>query len=244
MPGINLFFNTLNTQNFPFVLATNNASKTQAQYIEKLGRFGVTVTQNQILTSAIATADFLSQEYSVGTTAYVSGGKGIQDAMRAKQFAVVSKEEVRQGAQPELCVVGLSFDTCYDDMACAAVAINRGARFIGTNPDTSFPSDWGILPGAGSLLALLETATGQKPLVIGKPGPHLFEAGLRLLNAEKESTAMIGDRLGTDIAGGHAVGLKTILVLSGITQLEEIEQSALKPDFVFEGISEIARGLS
>lgn len=239
MPNLNAFFDTLNEYGYPFMLATNNASKTPAQYVAKLGKFGVTVTESQILTSAIATADFLQTEYEAGTAVHVSGGLGIKQAMAERGFNLISKDEVRNGAKVDLVVVGLSFDTCYDDMACAAIAINRGARFIGTNPDTSFPSEWGTLPGAGSLLALLETATGVTPITIGKPSAHMFTTALRLLNATPDNSGMIGDRLGTDIQGAKAVNMFGLLVMSGITQADELETSPLQPDFVFDDIGGI-----
>lgn len=243
MPGLNQFFDTLNAKEYGYALATNNASKTPQQYIEKYASFGVTVSEEHILTSALATADFLSQEYPQGTKAYVSGGPGIHQAMQNKGFDILPREAAKKGATAELVVVGLSFDTCYEDMSAAAIFINRGARFIGTNPDSSFPSEWGVLPGAGSLLALLETATGKTPLTIGKPEPHLFKAGLRRLNAQPENSAMIGDRLNTDIVGGTAVNLTTILVLSGITQPDELEHSPIQPDFIFQNITDLTKHL-
>lgn len=240
LPGLNRFFETLNAHGIPFVLATNNASKTPQQYIEKLGRFGVTVTAVQILTSAEATAEFLREEYAAGTAVYACGDVGLHQALARCGFRLVSKEAVVEGALADLVVVGFSRKTHYTDLAAAAILIGKGARFIGTNPDTSFPSELGPLPGAGALLALLTAATGVAPITIGKPSPAMFLEALKRLNAQPENTAMLGDRLNTDIAGATAVGLHTILVLTGITQPADLPNSAVQPDFVFDSIAALA----
>lgn len=241
MPGLAHFFETLKFHGFPFVLATNNASKTPTQYVQKFEKFGVPVSKSQILTSAIATADYLKDEYEPGTAVYISGGLGLHQAMEASGFHILSKTDIRKGALADLVVVGLNQQTTYEDLAAAAIGLNKGARFIGTNPDVTYPSEWGNLPGAGSLLALLRTATGHTPTIIGKPNRPMFIEGLKRLQTTAKTAAMIGDRLETDIAGAQQVGLKSILVLSGITQKDELPGASVQPDFVFENIEEISR---
>ncbi len=245
VPGLAHFFQTLRQQELNFVLATNNASKTPAQYVTKLAGFGVPVRQEQILTSAIATADYLQEEYEAGTAVYVLGGDGLHQAIRERGFRVLSVADVMEGGQRgEVTAVGLWREATYADFAAAAICLNHGARFIGSNPDVSLPSEYGPLPGAGSFLALLAAATGVQPTVIGKPGIIMFQEALKRLGSIPADTAMVGDRLSTDIAGGKAAGLPTILVLSGISTREELAQlDAPQPDYVFAGISELAERL-
>lgn len=236
MPGLRAFFDALNQCGYPFLLATNNASKTPAQYVEKLARFDVAIREDQVLTSALATADFLASEYEPDTAVYISGGVGIKEAMRARGFRLVTVDEVMAGSSAPLVVIGFSRETVYNDLAAAAILIDQGARFIGTNPDVTFPSELGNLPGAGALIGLVEIATGHTAVKIGKPNRQMFIEGMKRLGAAPENTAMIGDRLGTDIAGGHGVGMQTILVFSGITQPDDLVGSSLKPSFVFDDI--------
>jgi 4-nitrophenyl phosphatase len=242
LPGFTPFFDTLNQQQIGFVLATNNASKTPAQYKAKLARFGVSVAEEQILTSAEATASYLSQSYAPGTAVFAVGGDGIQHALQTRGFHLLTIAEVQAGATAELVVVGFWRDVTFDHFAAGTVCINRGARFIGTNPDATFPSEYGRLPGAGSFISLIQTATGVTPTIIGKPGPAIFQEAMHRLGGQPENTAMVGDRLNTDIAGGKAAGIQTILVLSGIsTQADVAQNPHLQPDFTFSDIGELAQ---
>lgn len=246
MPGLAGFFNTLRQKEINFVLATNNASKTPAQYVTKLAGFGVSIKPEQVLTSAIATADYLAEQYPTPRpVVYIIGGDGIHQAMAEAGFPILSVADVvEHGRRADIVVAGLWADAAYRDFAAGAVCINQGARFIGTNPDVTFPSEWGPLPGAGSFLALLTAATGVQPTVIGKPGEIMFQEALHRLGSTPENTAMVGDRLGTDIAGGKAAGLYTILVLSGISTREELAHSdGVQPDYVFADISELEKRL-
>ena len=244
MAGLNDFFDTLNELEIRYVLATNNATKVATQYTEKLENFGISVRPEQILTSAEATADFLHNRYPSGTFAYVVGEEGLRHAMRQKEFEVVAGDGfVGTEVRAELVVVGFTRYVCYEHLASAAHLIHQGARFVGTNPDVTFPSERGPLPGAGSLLAFLEAATGAKPLIVGKPSPTIFREALERLGGTPERTAMVGDRLETDIKGAQAAGLHTILLLSGITGREETTQSDIQPDSVCEDIAELNRRL-
>lgn len=241
MPGLSDFFDTLRRQQINFVLATNNATKTAVQYTEKLARFNIPVSPNQIVTSAEATADYLREEYEPGTAVYVVGEPGLHQAMKAHDFTVCGPQDVRDGLVPALVVAGFNRYADYRLLSMAALAIHKGARFIGTNPDVTFPSELGPLPGAGSLLAFLETGSGVQPTIIGKPGPIMFQQALKRLNGTTADTAMVGDRLNTDIAGAKAAGLRAILVLSGITRAEDIPANGGGPDWVFADISDLAR---
>ena len=244
MPGLIPFFDTLRQSKIGFVLATNNATKTAEQYKMKLSKLGVEVPENQILTSAEVTASYLSERNPAGTPVYIIGTTGLHDAMGAKGFQIIGADDVEKGGTAPLVVAGFTPDAVYRDLAMGSLLVHRGATFVGTNPDPSIPSELGPLPGAGALLAVVTTATGVEPITIGKPGPIIFREAIRLLGGTKENTAMVGDRLSTDIAGAKSAGLWAIMLLSGISSREDIEQSDIKPDFVFSGINELAKELT
>lgn len=234
LPGLTDFFATLQALDIRFVLATNNASKRPDDYQEKLARFGVAVPLEAILTSAQATADYLASIAPPGTPVYAIGGNGVRHALEEKGF-LLTEEDVRY------VVVGWDPDLYWQKMAKAALLIQRGAGFIGTNPDTTYPTPAGRVPGNGSNLAVLELTTGVQPVVIGKPEPWLYRTAMARMGASPETTAAVGDRLDTDILGGRRAGLRTILVLSGITTREELVRSPWRPDLVCADIGELAR---
>ncbi len=243
MPGLVNFIDTLRELNIGFVLATNNARKTAAQYREKLARMGVNLPTGQILTSGETTATYLSDRYPPGTSVYVIGDRGLQDAMGEKNFVIIDPEDVKKGAGASIVVVGFTPYAKYSDLAMGSLLVHKGAAFYGTNPDPSFPSEIGPLPGAGALLAVISTATGIEPITIGKPGPFLFEEALHRLKSSKENTAMVGDRLATDIVGAKSVGMWAIMLLSGISTREDVQKSEVKPDYIFANIEELTQNL-
>lgn len=243
--GLADFFDTLNHQGIRFMLATNNAGKTPDQYVQKLGGFGVTITAEQVMSSALATASFLSHEYNPAeTTVYAVGGDGIRQALREAGFNLLERQD--DTTKTDIVTVGLTTDVTYEDFSCATLHIRRGARFIGCNPDATYPSERGLLPGNGSLLALIQTATEQEPTVIGKPGPIMFQECLRRFGDEAtgDNTAMVGDRLTTDILGGRNAGLQTILVLTGVSTPADLETSDIQPTYICQDINEIAAMLT
>lgn len=244
MPGLVAFFDTLRAAGIGFILATNNATKTAAMYTERLARFGVAVPPQQILTSAEATASYLAERFDSGALIYVIGGKGLHDAVLAQGFRILPAAEVRAGAKAAAVVAGLSPNLTYEELAMGAHLVNQGMPFIGTNPDPTFPSEIGPLPGAGAILAMITAATGVEPLVIGKPGPIVFREAVKLLGGDPTSVAMVGDRLSTDIYGAKAAGLRAILVLSGISTREEAEVGPVRPDYIFADITELASFLT
>ncbi len=239
MPGLVNFFETLREQDIGFVLATNNARKTAVQYTEKLSRLGVEIPANQILTSAETTASYLSDKYPSGSFVYVIGDKGLHEAMKEKEFVLIDRGDVKKGADVSLVVLGFTPYIEYKDLAMGSLLVHKGAAFYRTNPDPSIPSELGPLPGAGALSAVISTATGIEPVTIGKPGPMVFEEALRRLKSSKENTAMIGDRLSTDIVGAKSAGLFAILLLSGISTREDVQESVVKPDYIFVDIEEL-----
>ncbi|MEZ4516037.1 MAG: HAD-IIA family hydrolase [Chloroflexota bacterium] len=239
MPGLVDYFHALDTAGIDYILATNNATKRIVQYAEKLAGFGVHVPAEKILTSAESTAVYLAEEYDLDTPIYIVGDSGLYEAITSHGFRILSPADVRNGEFAPVVVVGLSRTITYEGLAMAAHLVERGARFIGTNPDASFPSEIGPLPGSGAIIAVVEASTGVTPFIIGKPAPVMFHEAIDRLGGDPDTIAMVGDRLSTDIAGGRDAGLQTIMVLSGISTREEAEQGDIHPDYIVDDISAI-----
>jgi 4-nitrophenyl phosphatase len=232
IPGTAAFLDFLRARGIGFVLATNNSTRTQEQYVDKLAGMGVQVHADEILTSALATASYLASIAPAGARLFVVGQDGLWSALREAGFDLVEDE-------PQYVVAGMDVTACYDRLAEATLHIRAGAQFVGTNPDKTFPAERGIVPGAGSLLAFLEAATGVTPTIIGKPQPAMMEQAIALLDAEPSRTAVLGDRLETDILAGKRAGLGTLLVLSGITDRAMLKTANIQPDLVFEDVAHL-----
>ena len=244
LPGLNDFFDTLRGLELPFVLATNNAMKVAEDYTQKLANFGVEVASERILTSSEATASYLKRTYPDVQEVYVVGEQGLHRAVKEQGFSIVSPEAVRNGASAQVVVTGLARESLtYELVAMASLLVRHGAELVATNADSSYPTELGMMPGAGALLAVITTSTGAEPTVIGKPNAAMFEEALERLGSAAQDTAMIGDRLGTDIKGAKAAGMQTVLVLSGVSSRDDIDSSGISPDFVFEDIQEVSRKL-
>ncbi len=237
LPGMTDFFDFLFTREISFVLATNNSRNTPADYVDKLAAMGVDgIKPCHIVTSGTATAITLQAQYPAGTRVYVVGGHGLKQLLSDAGFVLADSDA-------ELVVCGIDFDLTYDKLKTATLLIRGGARFIGTNPDSSFPSPEGLVPGAGSILALLESASGCAPTIIGKPERAMFEAALRQAGAHASETLMIGDRIGTDIIGAEALGIQTALVMTGVETEASLRASETQPDLVFAGLPELVAAL-
>jgi HAD superfamily hydrolase (TIGR01457 family) len=234
MPGLVEFFAFLRERSIRFVLATNNATRTAAQYAERLAEFGVRVSEAEILPSCDVVADYLTTIAPPGARVFVVGEAALADTLRARGF-VVSDDEA------DIVVAGLDRQATYAKLSHATSLIRNGARFIGSNPDKTWPSETEITPGAGAILAFLEAATSVEPFIVAKPEPVMFQQALARMGSQPQETAMIGDRLETDIEGGKRAGLKTILVLSGISTEADIERHGIRPDYIFRDIGELAQ---
>lgn len=237
LPGLIPFFDFLRDHAIHFILATNNATKTPDQFVQKLARFGVTVGPEHVLTSPLATAVYLQREFPAGAKVYVVGQEGLLEAMQKAGFTLLN--DASQTA--DVVVAGLDFTLTYDKLRYAALHIQRGARFVGTNGDLTLPAEEGNLPGAGAVLAAIQVATGVKPITIGKPERFMFDIAVAKMGSLPTHTAVIGDRLESDILGGQQAGLKTILVTGGIDNEETILQKGIQPDVIFNGIEELVR---
>ena len=237
LPKLAEFFAFLRTRKIVFCLATNNSSKTPAQYVQKFAQFGVDIAPDEVMTSALATAAYLKKHYPPKTRIFVIGQDGICQAITSTGFTIAETEVTT-------VVVGLDFNITYNKIKKATMLINQGAEFIGTNPDLTYPVENGVAPGNGAILAAITAATNKNPLIVGKPGRVIFEMALKEMGTSLNETAMLGDRLETDILGGQQVGLKTILVLSGITQVQDLTSNQTTPDWVFKDISALLQAWS
>jgi len=229
--GAREFIAFLQRERIPFLLLTNNSTRTPGQYVRKLAGMGIAVEESNILTSAQATALYLESIAPPGDRVYAIGEEGLRVAL-AEKYTLT-----KDGA--DFVVVGMDSELTYEKLKTATLLIRGGARFIATNPDKTLPAEEGLIPGSGAILAALEAATGVAPFVVGKPQPAIFDLALARMGVGKEGAVVIGDRLETDILGGRRAGLLTILVLSGATSRQDLENSSVKPDFVFESVKQL-----
>lgn len=243
LPGFNDFFDTLHALDLNFVLATNNAARTPDQYQQKLAKLDVTVEKTQIITSAEATGQYIAKQHPAGTAVYVVGDDGLREAMTSRGFRLVTPEQAADGETAAVVTVGFTRHITYPQLAMGSLLVHKGADFIGSNPDVSYPSEYGPLPGAGALIALIQAATGVEPTIIGKPGPIIFREAMERLGGAPDNTAMIGDRLNTDIAGAKAADLYGILLLSGISTREDLANSPVQPDLVLDDLVALTAAL-
>jgi 4-nitrophenyl phosphatase len=239
LPGLVEFFATLRALALHFILATNNASRTPEQYVAKLARLGVRVTGDEILTSAQATALYLRSQTPNGARVYAIGEEGLLNALREQGFALCEMYDV----SARYVVCGMDRGVTWDKLATATLNIRAGADFIGTNPDLTLPTEYGFTHGNGAILAGLQAATGRAPTIIGKPEPLMYQQALTRLQADPATTVAIGDRLETDILGAVRAGLKSILVLSGISTREQLNGLDYQPTWVMDSIEAVAHAL-
>ena len=238
--GLTDFFATLRRQQIRFILATNNASLTPEQYVNKLANMGVSVNLEEILTSGIATALYLSQHnIPSATKVFVIGEDGARIPLINKGFTLT--ELYDQTADIVIC--GKDEALTWHKLATATLNIRAGAQFIATNADTTLPTERGVTHGNGAILAALQVATGVTPIVIGKPEPIMYQQAMALLGIDADQTVAIGDRLETDILGAVRTGIRSLMVLTGISSEEDLKTSDYQPTWVMPDISAITEAL-
>ncbi|MGJ0489957.1 HAD-IIA family hydrolase [Methylobacter sp.] len=250
-PGLQDFFQALHDHQIRFILATNNASLTREQYVMKLARMGVTtVTRDNILTSATATALYLAEHNNPETTrVFIVGEDGLRQPLLDQGFTLTGLYEVNDSSKKKpnlgahIVVCGKDQTLTWDKLATATLNIRAGAAFIGTNADTTLPTEHGITHGNGAILAALKVATGVTPTIIGKPEPIMYQQALSLLGADPSQTVAIGDRLETDILGAVRTGIRSLLVLSGISTEEDLQKSDYQPTWIMPDIRTITQAL-
>lgn len=232
LPDAERFICWLRQRGLHFRLVTNNSTLTPAQYVRKLAAMGIEVQADEIFTSALATALYLRERGAAGQSVFVVGEDGLRQALEGNGMIVTADH-------PQWVVAGLDRQLTYETLSLASLALEAGASFVGTNPDTSFPTERGLVPGAGAILALLTATTGRQPVVIGKPEPLMLELAMRSLGGNVTDTAMLGDRLDTDIKAGNNLGMMTILVLTGVSTQAEIASSGIRPDLVVNNLADL-----
>ena len=225
----------LKERNIPFLFLTNNSTGTAVMYREKLLSMGIDVPAERIITSGLATRLYMEQHFNPGKI-FVIGGRGLHEEMQHLNWGTVSVDDAKGGdwREVEYVVTGLDTGLTYEKLKYATLAIRNGAEFIGTNPDTTYPSEEGIVPGAGSIIAALRASTGREPLIIGKPHEPVWEIVREKLKAGE--VWVVGDRLDTDIAFAKRIGAKAVMVLTGVNSLEDVEKSEIKPDLILPSI--------
>ena len=231
LPGVKEFVDWLYREKKKFLFLTNASNRSPKELQKKLERMGLEIGEEHFYTSALATAKFLKSQ-APGCSAYVVGDHGLQNALFA---AGITINEV----DPEYVVIGEPQSFSYDNIVRAIRLVNKGAKLIGTNSDITGPTESGIVPGCGALIAPIERATGKKAYFVGKPNPLMMRTGLRMLGVHSEEAAMVGDRMDTDMIAGIESGLDTVLVLSGVTSPEDIDKFPYRPRLVLSGVGEI-----
>ncbi|MFE9765641.1 HAD-IIA family hydrolase [Streptomyces sp. NPDC005808] len=231
IPGADAFVKRLRESGKPFLVLTNNSIYTARDLHARLQRMGLDVPVENIWTSALATAKFLDDQRP-GGTAYVIGEAGLTTALHDIGYVLTDHE-------PDYVVLGETRTYSFEAMTKAVRLIKGGARFIATNPDETGPSTEGPLPATGAVAALITKATGKQPYFAGKPNPLMMRTGLNAIGAHSETSAMIGDRMDTDVLAGLEAGMETFLVLTGVTTPAEIEQYPFRPSKIVNSIADL-----
>jgi NagD protein len=232
IPGADVFVHELRRREIPFRLLTNNSQRTRRDVVAKVARLGIEVEEEHIFTSAMATARFLAQQ-KPGGTAFVIGEGGLLTALHANGYAVVDHE-------PDYVVVGEGRTFNLELVEAAVRMIMGGAKLIATNLDASCPTQNGLRPGCGAMVAMLELATGLKAFSVGKPSPVMMRAARKELALATDETTMIGDTMETDILGAVQLGFHSVLVLSGGTCREDLPRYAYGPDIIIKSLADFA----
>jgi NagD protein len=231
IPGADHFVKRLEVLGRKFLFLTNSSDNTPAELQRTLSAMGMQVGVEYFYTSALATAAFLNAQRPQGK-AFVIGGQGLKEALLDIGYAITEKD-------PDYVILGGMRDYDFDQITTAIRLIDEGVPFIATNPDVTGPFEGGIMPACGSFAALMEKATGRNPYFIGKPNPLMMRNALRTLDVHSRETAIIGDRMDTDIVAGIESGLEAILVLTGVTDREDVVKYPYRPDFIFNSIADI-----
>jgi NagD protein len=231
VPGAQEFLARLRELELPFLVLTNNSIYTQRDLAARLRRTGLDVPEESIWTSALATAQFLDDQRPRGS-AFVIGESGLTTALHAVGYTLSERD-------PDYVVLGETRTYSFERITLAIRLIAAGSRFITTNPDSVGPTPEGPLPATGSVAALVSRATGVEPYYVGKPNPLMMRSALNAIEAHSESTAMIGDRMDTDVVAGLEAGLHTILVLTGVTQEGETERYSYRPSRIVDSVADL-----
>lgn len=231
IPGADEFLAELRANEIPFLVLTNNSIRTPRDLQARLRHTGLDIPEESIWTSALATATFLDDQRPNGT-AYVVGESGLTTALHEIGYVLTDSD-------PDYVVLGETRTYSFEAITTAIRLVDRGAKFIATNPDATGPSRDGVLPATGSVAALITRATGKEPYYVGKPNPLMMRSALRQIGAHSQSTVMIGDRMDTDVIAGLEAGLRTVLVTSGISTKSSVEAYPFRPTMVVGSVADL-----
>jgi NagD protein len=231
IPGASEFLARLQEREIPFLVLTNNSMYTRRDLAARLMASGLVVPEESIWTSALATARFLETQRP-GGTAFVVGEAGLTTALHQAGYTLTERN-------PDYVLLGETRTYSFERITRAIRLVDQGARFIATNPDVTGPSPDGALPATGAVAALISRATGVDPYYVGKPNPLMMRSALNAIDAHSETTAMIGDRMDTDIVAGLEAGLETILVLTGVTTLSDTERYPYRASRIVESVADL-----
>ncbi|MFO1021045.1 MAG: TIGR01457 family HAD-type hydrolase [Planctomycetales bacterium] len=229
--GADEFIGRLRENEIPFLFLTNNSQRTRRDVVTKLQRMGIDVEEEHVFTCAMATARFLADQKPEGT-AFVIGEGGLHQALHQNGYSIVDYD-------PDYVVIGEGRTLTFEMMETAVRMVHGGAKLIATNLDPSCPTQQGIRPGCGALVAMVEAATGRKAFSVGKPSPIMMRTARKELGLTADETIMIGDTMETDILGGLQMGYRTILVLSGGTALSDLDNYSYRPDRIVDSIRDL-----
>jgi 4-nitrophenyl phosphatase len=236
LPGLKEFFDVMQRRGIKFILATNNNTMLPEGFVKKAAGMGVEVTTDEIMTASIATVDYLQSRYPQGSRVYVVGETPLKNMVAAGGYEVTDHDVVA-------VVAAMDRTLTYDSLKRGSILIRAGAEFIGANPDACYPTADGLAPASGAVLAFLSVASGVQPIIIGKPETRIYDICLKRMGLKPEEAASLGDRLDTDIEGGLRIGMKAVLVLSGVTSAQDAAASPIKPTWTFTGIDALAEAL-
>lgn len=234
IPGADAFIEHLRQAGIPYLYLTNNSAASPEQVAARLQAMGIPAEAGEVYTSGMATARYLAKQAPPGTPVYVIGEEGLRAEMAKQGFALTEKE-------PRYVVVGIDRKFDYDKLAAATRAIRQGAELIATNRDAALPSEHGLSPGNGSLVAAVSVASGKEPVVIGKPEAIIMRLALEKLGTPAEETLIVGDNLHTDIDAGAGSGIDSLLVLTGYSSAEDARRHPRQPTHIARDLTEWLR---
>lgn len=230
IPEASSFVNTLAAHKIPYVFVTNNSTQSAEKVAEKLKTFGIPATSDQIVTSGMATANYLKADAI--DTCYCIGQDGLKEPIKQQGISLT------EAKAPDAVVIGLDREITYHKLETACIAIRNGAQFISTNRDHAIPTDRGMGPGNGAFTALIQASTGKEPVFIGKPDSIIMEEALTMLGLSKQEVIMVGDNYQTDIQAGIRFGIDTLFVHTGVTSREELTTFDQQPVYIVENLTE------
>lgn len=227
--GAQTFLRHAKEQGIPYLFLTNNSSASPRQVVSRLQKMGIEASPDEVYTSAMATARYMSEQ-APGCTVYVVGEEGLREELVEHGFVLTEQS-------PRYVVVGIDRSFTYEKLAAAARAVRNGATLIATNTDPALPTESGLQPGNGSLVAAVSVAAAAKPIVIGKPEPLIVRYALEKLGTAAAETLVVGDNLHTDIEAGANSGLDSLLVLTGYSTRDDARTHAVQPTYIEEDLT-------